>query len=71
MGELLDVAGAARILGLSTATVYSLVERRRIPFVRMPAGQGEARTVRFDPSALEAWIFQHTVKPQNGAKVPV
>jgi hypothetical protein len=58
------------MLGLSHHSIYNLVSRRRIPFVRMPAGEGKQdRTLRFDPAALEAWVFDHSVKPE-GVGIP-
>jgi hypothetical protein len=64
MAELLDAHGAAAFLSIGLTSLYGLVARRRIPFVRLPSGAGERDTaLRFDPAALEAWVFDHSVKP--------
>lgn len=49
---LIGVDEAARILGLSSSTLYAWVERRppAIPHLRL------GRSVRFDPDELAAWV---------------
>jgi excisionase family DNA binding protein len=47
---LLDVRKAAQLLGISTRTVYALVERNEVPHARV-GGQ-----IRFVPSTLEQWL---------------
>ena len=65
MGQLLDARGAAAFLGISMNCMYGLVARRKIPFARLPAGEGDRATaLRFDPAVLEAWVFEHSVKPE-------
>lgn len=41
----------AVLTGIPISTLYTLVERRLIPHVRLGP-----RTVRFEPDAIEAWI---------------
>lgn len=41
----------AALTGIPLSTLYTLVERRQIPHVRLGP-----RTVRFEPAAIEAWI---------------
>lgn len=38
-------------LGLSKNTLYSMVHRKLIPFIRI-----SGRTVRFDPVEIETWV---------------
>jgi excisionase family DNA binding protein len=49
-GELLDVAGAADLLDVSTRTIYRLVKEQKIPHARV------GRKLRFHKSSLVQWI---------------
>jgi excisionase family DNA binding protein len=55
--RLLDVEQAARYIGLSPHTIYTMVSQRRIPYVKV------GRLTKFDLKALDAWIKKHTVMP--------
>lgn len=57
MQRLLSVKEAAGYTGLSPHTVYTMVNQRRIPFVKV------GRLVKFDVQLLDNWIKQNTVMP--------
>lgn len=57
MQRLMSVREAAAYIDLSPYTVYGMVSQRRIPYVKV------GRSVKFDQSALDAWLKQHTVMP--------
>ena len=50
MERLISVKELAQVIGLSPATIYTLVERREIPVQRV------RRRVMFAPSAIERWL---------------
>jgi excisionase family DNA binding protein len=54
--SLLTVHEVAELLGLSVGSVYHLISQQRIPVVRL-----SARCVRFDRTALDAWITSMAV----------
>jgi len=56
---LVDVAGAATMLGITVRHVRHLIAERRIPYVKV------GHYVRFDPSELAAWIDERRV-PEGG-----
>ena len=49
--QLLGYEDAAALLGLKKGTLHSLVSRREIPFLNLGR-----RLIRFEPSALRAWM---------------
>ena len=53
---LLDVEGLARLLNVSKTSVYRLVERRALPFHRLPAG------LRFSMRDVEAYLAARRVE---------
>jgi excisionase family DNA binding protein len=55
--RLLDVGQAAKYIGLSRHTLYTMVSQRRIPYVKV------GRLTKFDLKALDAWIKRHSVMP--------
>jgi len=55
--RLLTVPEVAALLQLTTKGVYSLVEGRRIPFIRI------SNRVRFRQAELERWLEAQTVAP--------
>jgi excisionase family DNA binding protein len=57
MQRLVSIKEAATYTGLSVHTIYTMVSRRRIPFVKM------GRLVKFDLELLDKWIKQQTVRP--------
>src|SRR5262249_19178187 len=59
--RLLNVRQVAELLGLSTATVYSLVERGELPHVRVSA------SIRFESSAIEAYITREGDEGAHGS----
>ena len=56
--EMLDYRTAARLINVTLGTLYSMVARGEIPFVRLGR-----RLVRFPRPQLEAWIESNTVTP--------
>jgi excisionase family DNA binding protein len=52
---LLTVADVARLLGFSRKGVYSLVEHRRIPFIKV------SNRVRFSRTDVVAWLQENRV----------
>lgn len=56
---LLDVAGAARFLGLSVKAVYQHVYRNHLPIRRV------GRLLKFDQRELEAYTRRHR-EPESG-----
>ena len=54
---LLDVREVAKFLRIPRSTIYWLVNHRRIPYVRIRS------RVRFELSAIEAWLAEHRVEP--------
>jgi excisionase family DNA binding protein len=57
MDSLLTVKQIAEKLGYSTHGIYKLVEKSRIPHIKIPGGG-----VRFNMTAIEAWLEKRTVK---------
>ena len=54
---LLSVKEATSYLGVSPCTIYRLVERGEIPFIRLPVG-----SIRFSPKIIENWLEKRTKK---------
>ncbi len=52
--ELLDVSGAAKWLGVSRSTFFTLMREENIPVIRLTE-----RIVRFDPNSLYVWVLAH------------
>jgi len=59
---LVDIAQAARVLGVSVSTLYGWVWQRRIAFVKM------GRAVRFEQSVVRDFIERNRVLPTPIAK---
>ena len=55
-GEVFDKHGAAMFLGFSTRTLDTWVQKRRIPFVKLPGG-----SIRFRRSQLIAFLEKYEV----------
>lgn len=55
--RLLNIQDVAEYTGLSIHTLYTMVSKRRIPYVKM------GRLTKFDKYELDRWIQSHTVKP--------
>jgi excisionase family DNA binding protein len=49
--ELISVSAACKLLGIGKTSMYGLVERRRVPFVRLPG----CAKILFDPESLFSW----------------
>lgn len=57
---MLKVHEAAEKLGISKWTLYQMVSKRKIPFVKLGHNM-----LRFDPTELEIYIDKHRVKPKK------
>jgi len=55
--RLISIQEAAAYTGLAVPTLYTMVSRRRIPYVKV------GRLTKFDLGLLDAWIKQNTVMP--------
>ncbi len=56
---LIDVKQLSESTGLSVFTLYSWINQKRIPYVKV------GRLVRFDPKKIEKWIEGNTVEEKN------
>lgn len=56
---LLDIRELSELTGLSVYTLYSWINQRKIPYVKM------GRLVRFEPRKIEEWIEQNSVKEET------
>lgn len=59
--RLLTIEQASEYLGLSRATLYEWVSRRKIEHVRFAGSKGKGR-IRFDVNRLDQWIVEHSVE---------
>ena len=57
-GEMLDYTSAADYINVTRGTLYSMVARGEIPFVRLGK-----RLVRFPRMELDAWLERNMVRP--------
>lgn len=55
--RLLNIKEVADYTGLSQHTLYTMVSKRRIPFVKLGGA------LRFDSEQLDEWIAESTVMP--------
>jgi excisionase family DNA binding protein len=53
--QLIDIDGAARLLGVPVRHVRRLVAERRVPYIKWGS------RLHFDPLELERWIDRHRV----------
>ncbi len=56
---LINVKQLSESNGLSVFTLYSWINQKRIPYVKV------GRLVRFDPRKIEKWIEGNTVEEKN------
>ena len=54
---LIDITAVSQRLGISVNTVYSWVNQRKIPYVKV------GRLVRFDVIDIEKWLANNKVEP--------
>lgn len=59
-GGYLTYAELEQHIGVKTGTLYSWVSRRVIPFVRVGP-----RVVRFRRTEIDAWLEEHSVRPDE------
>jgi excisionase family DNA binding protein len=57
MQRLLNIREVAEWTGLSVHTLYTMVSKRQIPFVKV------GRLTKFPPDLLDKWLKQHTQMP--------
>lgn len=55
----MNVREVSEYLDLSVNTIYSLVSKRRIPFVKM------GRLTKFDLEKIDDWIKENSVKEEK------
>jgi len=55
--QLIGIDEAAKYVGLAKQTLYTMVNQRRIPYVKV------GRLLKFDLGKLDQWIHQNTVMP--------
>lgn len=60
MQTMLRATEAAQLLNTSIATVYDLVRKKQIPFVRF-----SERRIRFSQQSLEQWLKERECGNQN------
>lgn len=60
--QLVDIHGAARILGVPVRHVRRLVAERRVPFIKWGS------RLHFDPVELEQWIDVHRIAPSHASE---
>lgn len=48
---------------ISTASIRRLVQREAIPYIVMPLGRGQRRTIRFKLSDIDKWMAGLVRKP--------
>lgn len=63
MRQLITIQEAARITGLSPHTLYGMVSRRQIPYLKV------GRLLRFDVELLDRWLKERTVMPMPSRAV--
>jgi len=56
---LIDVKQLSESTGLSVFTLYSWINQKKIPYVKV------GRLVRFDPRKIEKWIEENSVEEKN------
>lgn len=61
--RLLTYQEASHVLSIKVNTLYALVSRRELPFIRL-----SGRMVRFDRDELERWIEERKVEPASEAE---
>jgi excisionase family DNA binding protein len=57
--KFLTVKEVSEYIGIKPDTIYTMVSQRRIPFTKV------GKLVKFDQTALDAWLKQHTVMPMS------
>ena len=60
MRTLLNYSEVAEWLQIKTGTLYSMVSRQEIPYLRV-----SPRVVRFDPEVLGRWLERKEVSPSR------
>ena len=55
--NLISIDEAAKYMGLAKQTLYTMVNQRRIPYVKV------GRLLKFDLGMLDQWIHQNSVMP--------
>jgi len=57
MHQLIAIHEAAKYIGISIHTLYTMVSQRRVPYVKV------GRLVKFNVELLDKWIKENTVMP--------
>jgi excisionase family DNA binding protein len=61
--NLVDVKWIADLLGMKTSNIYSLVRKRKMPFLKI------GNLLRFDIDDINEWIEARKMKASNDRKV--
>jgi len=59
MRTLLTVNEAAKLLHVHPVSLYRLIGKKKIPFIKI-----EGIGVRFDPERLEIWVREAEIEPK-------
>jgi excisionase family DNA binding protein len=59
MDELLTIPELAAKMKVQTCTVRSWVNKKTIPFIKLPQG------IRFKPEVVESWLNKRTIKAKS------
>lgn len=57
MAKLINIKEAAEYTGISIATLYRMVNQRRVPYVKV------CRLLKFNVELLDKWIEERTLMP--------
>jgi len=60
--NLIGIREASKLLGLAVPTLYKLIARRDIPFIKLTA------RVQFDPARLQEWVREHEHAPIGSSR---
>ncbi len=60
MQELLTIPETAKVLKISTSSLYRLTSQRKIPFIKIGS------RVIFQPDKIQAWLEDRAVKIDDG-----
>ena len=64
LGDLITYEQCSAILAIPVSTLYSMVNRRQLPFVRL-----SKRLVRFSRRALAEWVRERSVAVRGAVEL--
>ncbi len=59
LSQFLKVPEVAKLLNISTTSLYAWVRAKRVPYTRV------TREILFDPDELQAWIERKSCRPAH------